>query len=607
MIKTCSVNEDKLLELSNEKKTEVYDLSKPLEENTIVVQEEKKNILHQMDLNAVIQNLDNTVDLLNVSYHAVYGFPVQTQIFGLQKRVMDLNDDGIVVITEFKNKSGAIVTELNSVFKWLVKGAETVAIGKLEKFADVAAGMSSQADEMAKGYEDAAAETSEVLQDVMDANAKQYEKNDQMQTKLNDLQAKLEVADTVQASVSERLASLKKEYERLSKAEESEMKMQNTQAIIGMVMGSLQGVADLAGRFLGKQASSGNASDANHISGIQRNFGNAAKGAAVSNQKLKQDIANQESVVQKLTDEIDSISKHKDETQAELDSKCAEEKTIQNGELSEDEKAEKGKEIENQIQVCRDQIRKLNSELEEKQKEKKTAEEKLTNLKNELGDAAQDGTGSTQGAAESQQKDQGQSEAAVRGERMQAIFDEMIKLEEKKTEQLALLAKYTKEMESVVIDKNAMEAAIQSLIIAISCLKRTVVALKDIALFWKSLESSCRALSNNTLKDTIKDLQSLDKEERIEYYYSEDVMYPLLSYMAQWSSIMYICGDYLDAAEKTRQNLNKTLIESENTASIDRTEHWDKASKLAGQVGSRIDKQVKESNKKIEDIRIKNK
>ncbi len=202
MIQNYLVNNDRLLEVSDGTVTETYDLSKPLSENAIIVKEEKKNILHQMDLNSVIENLNNTVDLLDVSYHAVYGFSVQSQIFSLQKRVMDLNDNGIVVITEFKDKSGVIVNELISVFKWLTKGAEAVAIGKLERFAAIAANMSKQASEMANGYESAAEESSNVLQNVMDENARQYEKSDNLRNMLAEIQAEQEVAAQTQESVS---------------------------------------------------------------------------------------------------------------------------------------------------------------------------------------------------------------------------------------------------------------------------------------------------------------------------------------------------------------------------------------------------------------------
>lgn len=80
------VNESDQLEVMMDGKKEIYDLCKPIKVNSPVVQNEKRNILHRMDLPTVIANVDNAVDLLNVSYHAVYGFTgLQKRLYGLQK------------------------------------------------------------------------------------------------------------------------------------------------------------------------------------------------------------------------------------------------------------------------------------------------------------------------------------------------------------------------------------------------------------------------------------------------------------------------------------------------------------------------------------------
>ena len=67
------VNDEKKLVVKIGGKNESYDLTVPMSENALMVKEEKRDILHQMDLPVVISNLNNTVDLLNISYHAVYG------------------------------------------------------------------------------------------------------------------------------------------------------------------------------------------------------------------------------------------------------------------------------------------------------------------------------------------------------------------------------------------------------------------------------------------------------------------------------------------------------------------------------------------------------
>ncbi|MDE6673735.1 MAG: hypothetical protein K2K19_02835, partial [Acetatifactor sp.] len=206
------VNSEKQLVVRAGAKSECYDLTKPMGENALMVTAEKQDILHQMDLPTVISNLNNTVDLLNISYHAVYGFPEQSQVFGLQKCVMDLNDKGLVVVTDFKDQASVVVAELVGVYRWLIKGMESVAISKLEQFANRAAGMSEQALEMADGYQTAADRTSAVLQKVMDQNAAQVEKSAELTRMMKELEAAQESVAAIQKSVEERLSGMQQEY-----------------------------------------------------------------------------------------------------------------------------------------------------------------------------------------------------------------------------------------------------------------------------------------------------------------------------------------------------------------------------------------------------------
>lgn len=249
------VNNDKQLIVRSGGKSESYDLTKAMGENTLMVKAERQDILHQMDLPTVISNLNNTVDLLNISYHAVYGFPEQSQVFGLQKGVMDLNDKGIVVVTEFKDQASVIVAELVGVYRWLLKGMESVAISKLEQFANRASGMSQQAMEMADGYQAAADRTSTVLQKVMDQNATQVEKSAELTKMMKELEAAQESVAEMQKSIEDRLSGMQQEYRRLVKVDEDERSHKQTMDIMGAVFGFLGSAVSMASSALGANGS----------------------------------------------------------------------------------------------------------------------------------------------------------------------------------------------------------------------------------------------------------------------------------------------------------------------------------------------------------------
>lgn len=555
------VNDKKQLVVRVGAKNECYDLTKPMSENALMVKEEKRDILHQMDLPTVISNLNNTVDLLNISYHAVYGFPEQSQVFSLQKGVMDLNDKGIIVVTDFKDQASVVVSELVGVYKWLIKGMESVAISKLENFAGRAAGMSEQAMEMANGYQGAADKTAAVLQKVMDQNAAQVEKSENLTKMMNELEAAQESVEAIQKSVEERLEGLQKEYNRLIKVDESERSHKQTMDIMGAVFGFLGAAASVASTAIGASGGVPQAGGLTQADKLGREDYDKAE-------KQKKELEDQ---LSKKEDEIAALQQTLDDL------------VEQKGKAEEEEKEA----LEKKIDSTRKEITRARKDRDTLEKNKKTA----SNTLDKLG-----GMFSDQGA-QIQQSASASADASVsRAEEMSAIYAEIMNLEKQKTEQVGLLAKYAKQMEATVIDQHSTEAAIQSLILAVSCLKKSVVALKDIALFWSSLESSCRALADATFKDDIKALQSVDKADRIEAYQSTEIMYPIASYMAKWVAILSVSRDYLTAAEKTRLHLNDTVANSDSV-SMSREDHWNLASKLAGEVGDSLTQQVAGSKK----------
>lgn len=546
------VNDEKKLVVRMGGKSECYDLTKSMSENALMVKEEKRDILHQMDLPTVISNLNNTVDLLNISYHAVYGFPEQAQVFGLQKDVMDLNDKGIIVVTGFKDQASVVVVELEGVYKWLIKGMESMAINKLERFAVLAAGMSEQAEEMADGYQKAADNTSSVLQNVMDQNASQIEKQEKLVKMQKELEAAQESVEALQKSVEERLKGLEKEYARLIKVDDAERDHKRTMDIMGAVFGLLGAATSVVSDAVGSKGGGS-------FGGKNQNQEEYDK-AESKKRELEDQLRETDAEIQRLEKKVEELAAKKDSA----------------------EEAEKEK-LEKEYNDTRDKVREARQKKEDLEIKKNAAGDTLKRL----GDAlSQQGEQIRKGASE------GGEESQIRAEQMNEIYAEIMNLERQKTEQVGLLAKYAKQMEAAVIDQNATEAAIQSLILATSCLKKTVVALKDIALFWASMERSCRALADNSLKEDIKALQSVDKADRIEAYQSSEIMYPIASYMAKWMAVLSISKEYLTAAEETRKHLSDTIANSDFLKSP--KEHWDLASKLAGEVGDSLMKQVTE-------------
>lgn len=545
------VNNEKKLVVKLGAKSECYDLEKTMSENALIVKEEKRDILHQMDLPAVISNLDNTVDLLNISYHAVYGFPEYKQVFNLQYTVMNLNDQGILVVTGFKDKSAQIIVELQGVYRYLLKGIETMAIDKLERFADMAADMSGQAEEMAEGYQNAADNTAAVLKSVMDQNAAQIEKNAELEKMQKELEASQESVEAIQKSIEESLMNLEKEYSRLVKVDDDERSHKRTMDIMGAVFGLLGAATSAVSDVVGSKSEGG--SGKNDQS--QEEYDKAKK----KKEELEEQIKETEEEIKTLEEKVKELAAKKDSAEG-------------------DEKEELTKEFND----ARAEVSAARQKKEDLEIKKKAAGDTLSRLGSAL---------SEQGAKIQQQAASDGEASQTRAAQMSEIYAEIMRLEKQKTEQVGLLAKYAKQMEATVIDRQSTEAAIQSLILAISCLKKSVVALKDIALFWSSLERSCKMLADNSLKEDIIALQSVDKATRIEEYQSKEIMYPIASYMAKWVAVSSVSQEYLAAAEKTRFHLNDTVANADSR-DMSQKEHWELASKLAGEIGDRLTRQI---------------
>lgn len=419
------VNESNLLEVKSDGKKEVYDLCKPIKETSMMVQNEKRNILHRMDLPTVIANIDNSVDLLDVSYHAVYGFSgLQTRLYGLQKQLLDLNDKGIIVITGFRRKATTVITELTAMYKWLLKAVEKEALGKLETFAEIASDMANQANQMADGYQNLADSTSSVLQDVIEENTKQYEKSDHLRQMLAECEAEESNAAALRDSLEKRIKALNDEYKRMAVQEEASEKHRNTMDIMGVVFGFLGAAANVVGDAMGNNG--GGASG-------------QATGQSTGNKGMSEDADKAKAQKEEL-----EVKLHKAKEEKEALQKTLEEKVQEKDDTDEEEKK---KVLEAEIETCRGDIRKKGEEIDKLEKDAKSAADVLSKL-----GALLDNTG--------KQIDQAaQDRAAIdmaRAERMNQIYDEMIRLQEENTKQMGLLAKYAKQIESFVIDKTPL-------------------------------------------------------------------------------------------------------------------------------------------------------
>lgn len=116
-----------------------------------------------------------------------------------------------------------------------------------------------------------------------------------------------------------------------------------------------------------------------------------------------------------------------------------------------------------------------------------------------------------------------------------------------------------------VEQKNVAETAVQTLGVAIRCIKQVVVALSTAAKFWRSMEEYCKTLSKQGMGKLIEELSDgLTLEERMEYYQEQSFKDVFLTYICRWAALYYVCDDYRERSEAVRSMVVDNIQSSED-------------------------------------------
>ncbi len=152
-----------------------------------------------------------------------------------------------------------------------------------------------------------------------------------------------------------------------------------------------------------------------------------------------------------------------------------------------------------------------------------------------------------------------------------------------------------KDIVRVTVDGKSEEySLIQSLMVAIACLKNVVVTMQDVALFWAAMEACCDSLGDSRLTGMLTKLQGYSEEKRLQMYYSSPIVGPLFTSIVRWAALASVCADYVRAVKDTRD----ILVQAIRSPEMQETDHWKAASRLASAVGLSIEQQMAASSDK---------
>ncbi len=543
---------------------EVYSLQEEPPVGSTLVTTSKKEIMQDLQLDTIITNLHNSAGLMYVAYNALAGTKIQSKMSGLQKSLLDMCSDCIVAVQDFEAKSGDILNNILKLYKWLSKGREQLALKQIAHAAEKAAAMAKTSEELAAGFNALASTTESILEESQDEENIEYEKIQALKKQLRELEAKQAKAEEAQKGLVADIAEMQTLYDEAKDREETANNRQFALSIVSACTSAIgSGVAAFVatqnpvGTTLGAMTR-GNTPPGKELNDEVALKSKEAAAAKLESEKLDREATAKESELaaakvelQNLQDQLSTALELVKSKQEEVNAKTP---------LAKD-KADDSDEVV-ALNAAKEALEGAKTAATDAQKAYDAKSPGVEKLKTEASSArtkATDKTASYAGVAaalkdlsESTAKMQQQSmdaAASIHAEKMEYL-NKKLAMQKEQREGLADLAEYAKLVENTGVDTNIASAAVDTLHVAVRCLKQIVTSLSTAALFWRSMERFCKALVNSKLAEEIDDLKDEDLEVRLEEYGDPTFMYTLLKYMSRWLALNLVCKDYLKAVNE---------------------------------------------------------
>lgn len=545
-----------------------YDIAVLPAANAPLIKSASSEILQEMQVNSIIQNLENVSKLMFIAYNALSGTAVQSKMTGLQARYLTLMDESAQTITTFKSRSIEICKNVSKAYEWLIKGNEAMAVVVFEKCARSAEEMSSSAEKLADGFQSLSDDAVKVLQSTQDESALQYKKMDEVQKELGQYNANLAKCSQLRDSINEDIVEINNAYKRAVKAEDSARSMKKglmiTQIVTSCIGAIIPSVSSLAG-------SQGGGSTAGQER-LEKDIKMKQDEQGTLKKQQESEEAEKTALEEKLRMEEEAIAKLSQSIEV-LKAKTA---------MEEDEREAEIAKAEAELKPHTDKRAQLEKDIAEKDKAVTTAKDAVDSAQKSIDNL----NSQLQKLIASTEDELQRAEEAT-----ERALNAKLEMEKERRNTLASIQEFTALISAGIKQKNVAETAVQTLHVAIKCIKQVVVALKTASKFWKSMEVYCKTLSANGLGAEIKDLsQGLTLEEREEYYKDDDFKMVFLTYICRWAALYYVCDDYKKRSEKVRGMVADNII-----ASSTREEEWQQADRLAGEMKESIALQLADS------------
>lgn len=556
--------------VSNEDVSETLTMLEAPSEESMLVQQSRKDVLGEINLEKMLANLDDCVDLLQITFNAVDGFMVQSKVQELSAKFSDAMLESNKAALDFKLAAKDVVEAYINAYAYLFYGDIDIALSTLTDIKAIANKMVKKSDYLVKVYDELTNLTNDILKEVMDERSTDEEKRKETNALIAQLEASVKAMNELKKNLADDIKHFEDDYNKLQQREmEQEKRAYNMQLAsliisgIGSILGSASNITVKSKRDERDESERMTESEMGECSAETK-----------AKRDYAQNIAEQERIksqIQKNDERIKAID------------------VILDGGFYADgenhEKADKdNSDTQKTAQELRDEkaaLTKEKSTLSNTLNSLKGMEESLSSTLSGFGVAMDKISGEIRSTAQEIQK-----KADSLAERMEVIRKRRDELKDKERENVVKLAEYTAKMENAVMDENSLESAIQSLVIAIGCLRRVLAYLQEIKLFWMNVETFCDNIANNDGITKLIDYQkNKDSENRAAYFKTILFVKNYIETVAKWQTLYIIFIEYLEALAQVAKKLNTSF---EQKLDADKKQQWKLASKLAGQLKNKL-------------------
>lgn len=537
-------------------------------EDSILVQNSRRDVLGEINLDKMLANLEDCVDLLQITFNAVDGIKLQALVQELSKQFSDAVLKSNATALAFKEATATVVDSYILAYGNLYIGETATGIEMLSDVKNVAQKMVKKSDELVSVFEKLGASTNDILKAVMVERAADENKKSEANALIVELEASTKALNQIKQDIQKDIEEFEAEYKRLEKREMDQEKWANGMQIAALVVGGL-------GSLFGGGSSAFRSKDA---ASDRREAKESVEGESSAEQNAKEDYAknirDQEQVrssLKKVQDRIEAIDKILD-GEWYKDGRNHDKAAAGNPDMD-----KTGDELREEKQRQVDEKGRLENELKSLDGKEKTLASALEGLGVAV-DGISDQIHDT--AKEMQAK------ADSLAERMEVIRKKKDKLRDMERENTMKLAEQTAKMQNAVMDENALESAVKSLVIAIGCLRRVLAYIQEIRLFWMNISTFCDSLaSDERLGKMIQSQDGKDAEKSAGYFKTRLFVKPYIETVAKWQSLHVIFTQYLESLAHVAKRLNESF---EQSISEDRKKQWQLASQLAGKLKDKL-------------------